>query len=101
MKELLRDPNSHGLYQFPPTSNKSCPSALVGERVSLPQWHSWLGHPAFKLVRQVLSSFNLPVASTKHSELGHAYLSSKGKQLSFSMSQSQVKCPLELIYTDV
>jgi len=74
-KVLLRCPNNHGLYQFPPTSNKSCPSALVGERVSIPQWHFQLGHPAFKLVRQVLSSFNLPIVSTKHFELCHACLS--------------------------
>jgi hypothetical protein len=100
-KVLLRGPNNHGLYQFPPTSNKPCPSVLVGERISLPQWHFRLGHPAFKLVHHVLSSFNLPVLSTKHSEMCPACLSSKSKQLSFSLSQSQAKCPLELIYTDV
>jgi hypothetical protein len=100
-KVLLRGPNNHGLYQFPPTSNKSCPSALVDEHISIPQWHFRLGHPAFKLVRQVLSSFNLPIVSTKHSELCHACLSSKSKQQSFSLSKSHAKCSLELIYTDV
>jgi hypothetical protein len=100
-KVLLRGPNNHGLYQFPPTSNKPCSSALIGERVSLPQWHLRLGQPAFKLVRQVISSFNLPVSSTKHFELCPACLGSKSKQLSFSLSQSQATCPLELIYTDV
>jgi hypothetical protein len=100
-KVLLRDPTNHSLYQFPPTSNKLCSSALVGERVSLPQWHLWLGHSAFKIVRQVISSLNLPVISTKHYELCHACLGFKSKQLSFSLSQSQAKCPLELIYMDV
>jgi hypothetical protein len=100
-KVLLCGPNNHGLYQFPPTSNKLCSSAIVGERVSLPQWHLRLCHLAFKLVRQVISSFNLPVSSTKHSALCPACLGSKSKQLSFSLFQSQAKCPLELIYMDV
>jgi hypothetical protein len=73
----------------------------VGERVSLPQWHSRLGHPAFKVVRSVLSSFKLPVKSNKSYVSCPACLSSKAKQLPFSSSMSQATCPLELIFTDV
>jgi hypothetical protein len=56
---LLQGQNSHGLYSFPSfsASNKSAPpTALVGERTSVPGWHSRLGHPAFRVVR--ISSSN-------------------------------------------
>jgi hypothetical protein len=98
---LLCSPNRQGLYQFPFPANKSPPSTLVGECVSLPQRHSRLGHPAFKVVRSVLSSFNLPVKSNKNSISCHACLSSKAKQLPFLSSMSQATRPLELIFTDV
>jgi hypothetical protein len=100
-KVLLRGPNSHGLYQFPFSANKSPPSALVGERVSFPQWHSRLGHPAFKVVRRVLSFFKLPVSSNKDLVPCSACLSSKAKQFPFSPSSFIAICPLELVYTDV
>jgi len=100
-KLLLHGPNSYGLYQFPLCNNKPSPSALIGERVSLPQWHSRLGHPSFKLVRQILSSFKLPISTSKVSNPCSACLSSKSKQLPFSKSFSRSTCPLKLIYMDM
>jgi len=100
-KLLLHGPNSHGLYQFPFFNNKASPFALIGERVSIPQWHSRFGHPSLKLVRQILSSFQLPVSNSKVTDPCSACLRSKSKQLPFSKSLSRSTCPLELIYTDV
>jgi len=100
-KLLLHGPNSHGLYQFPFFNNKSSLSILIGERVSFPQWHSRLGHPSLKLVRQILSSFQLPVSNSKVTDPCSACLSSKSKQLPFSKFLSRSTYPLELIYTDV
>jgi hypothetical protein len=100
-KVLFRGPNKDGLYHFLPHANKSSTSALVGERVSIPQWHSRLGHPALKVVRKVLSSFQLPFHSSPVGPLCRACLSSKSKQLPFATSQSQTTCPLELVFTDV
>jgi hypothetical protein len=37
----------------------------MGERVSVFTWHSQLGHPTLKVVRQVLSSFQLPISINK------------------------------------
>jgi hypothetical protein len=100
-KLLLHGRNKNGLYQFFHSANKPPASAMVGERVSESQWHSRLGHPALKVVRRVLSSFHLPVASSKDSMVCPACLSSKSTQLKFSASSSIATCPLELIYTDV
>jgi hypothetical protein len=49
---LLHRPSKHGLYPFPSLSNKSSfsPCALIGEQTSFTNWHSRLGHPAFRIV---------------------------------------------------
>jgi hypothetical protein len=77
--KLLHRPNKHGLYQFFPSANKHPRHAMVGERVSTFQWHSRLGHPTLKIVRRVLSRFQLPVASTKDSPVCTACLGAKSK----------------------
>jgi hypothetical protein len=74
---------------------------MVGERVSAFQWHSWLGHPILKIVRRVLSRFQLLVASPKDSTVCTAFLGAKSKQLPFSSTSESANCPLALIYTNV
>jgi hypothetical protein len=39
----------------------------MGEHVSTFQWQSHLGHPTLKIVRRVLSHFQLPVSSPQDS----------------------------------
>jgi hypothetical protein len=105
-RTVLHGPSRHGLYPFPFSikhyqSNKSSPTAFVGERVSHPQWHSRLGHPALRTVSRIISRFGLPVLPTSNKTFCSACLQSKSKQLSFSPSFSQYTSPLDLIYTDV
>ena len=85
---LLRGLSRNGLYLFPSAFNKlpSSSSVFVGERTSPQQWHSRLGHPAFRIVNHVLSKFSLPVISSNVVHPCPACLSSKSKQLSFSLS---------------
>jgi hypothetical protein len=100
---LLQGPSKHGLYPFPPLSTKrlSSPHALLGERTSFTNWHSRLGHPAFRIVSQVISRFGLPTIATKSELACSACLSAKSKQLPFSQSSSKIKSPLDLIYSDL
>jgi hypothetical protein len=100
-KLLLHGLNRHGLYQFFPSANKHPRYAMVGDRVSAFQWHSRLGHPTWRIVHRVLSSFKLPVASSKESPVCTACLGAKTKQLPFASTSSSATCPLALIYTDV
>jgi hypothetical protein len=51
------------------SNNSHPPSALMGERASVSTWHSRLGHPALKVVRQVLSSFQLPITLSMLSKI--------------------------------
>jgi hypothetical protein len=53
---LLHAPNRVGLYPWPSTSPpQSVRTALIGEQVSIDQWHNCLGHPATPVVHRVLS----------------------------------------------
>jgi len=76
-------------------------SALVGERTSLLNWHSRLGHPTFCLCSSIISKLQLPTIKNKMLLTCPACHMSKSKQLSFSESTTHVHHPLELIYTDV
>ena len=96
----LRGPSRDGLYLFPSTSNK-LPlswSVFVGECASPAQWHSQLGHLAFCIVNHVFSKFSLPVISVKIVHPCTTCFGSKSKQLSFSLSCTQINFPLVLIH---
>jgi hypothetical protein len=63
---LHRGPLKHGLYPLLPSTSTSSPAhAFIGERTSTSNWHNRLGHPNFRIVRQVLSTFDLPVQDNK------------------------------------
>ena len=102
-KVLLRGLSKDGLYLFPSTFNKipSSSSAFAGERTSPNQYHSCLGHLAFRVVCHVLSRFILPFSSNKTVHSCSACFNFKSKQLPFALSSTQVNFPLELIFTDV
>lgn len=95
--------SSDGLYQFPSAFNKipSLSFVFVGEHTFPDQWHSHLEHPAFHIVRHVLTRFSLPFSSNKIFHPCSTCFSSKSKQLPFSLSYTQINFPLELIYIDV
>ena len=94
-KALLRGLSRDGLYLFPSAFNKipSLSSTFVGERTSPDQWHSHLGHPAFCIVRHVLSRFGLPFSSNKFVHPFFTCFSSKSKKLPFSLSCIQINFP--------
>ena len=100
---LLRGLSINGLYLFPSASNKLPLSSFVfvGECTSPAQSHSRLGHPTFCIVNHVLSKFSLPIISSKIVHPCSACFSSKNKELSFSLSCTQINFPLDLIHTDV
>ena len=65
---LLQGHSKHGLYPFPSLSNKKSfsPHALIGERTSFINWHTRLGHPAFRIVSNIISRFGLPPVANKN-----------------------------------
>ncbi|RVW14928.1 Retrovirus-related Pol polyprotein from transposon RE2 [Vitis vinifera] len=56
---LLQGPCENGVYPLP-SSPAATPIAFVHERTSAVGWHQRLGHPSFKVVSRLISSFSLP-----------------------------------------
>ena len=102
-KLLHQGLSNHGLYSFffSASNNSHPPSAFMGERASMSAWHSRLGHPALKVVRQVFSSFQLLVSTNKSYSPCSTCLGSKSTQLPFPTSTTRVTAPLHLIFSDV
>jgi len=102
-KLLLQSPSKGGLYPCPSFSSpKSASVALLGERVSIHQWHNRLGHPAPPLVRRILSKHHLPVMPHKpFVQLCPACQHGKLHKLHFGATPSVSSVPLELLFLDV
>ena len=64
-KTILKGRCHQGLYPIPATSIKQVHGV---SRVSVSRWHSRLGHPSSSIVKQVISSHNLPVLDESSSE---------------------------------
>ena len=84
----------HSLHQIKP-------QALIGECVSLTQWHAKLGHSSLRTVHQILSKHQLAVSNNKTSSICHACQLQKSHRLPFYLSHSRSQFPLDLIFTDV
>lgn len=67
--------------------------AYLGERVSLDQWRSRLGHPTLCLVHQVVSKNNLTVLNNKSSSVCNACQLGRSYRLPFHLSSAISKCP--------
>jgi hypothetical protein len=79
----------------------SAPTAFIGQRVSIDQWHCRLGHPTTPLVRHVLSKHHLSALSNRLALLCPACQQNKMHKLHFGLSLSVFKDPLGLIYLDL
>jgi hypothetical protein len=77
------------------------PSTLIGERVSVDQWHSRLGHPALRVVRRLLTSYQLPVMSNKTVAVCSFCQLGKLHKLHFPVSPSMSTGRLDLLFMDV
>uniref|UniRef100_A0A2N9HHN1 Reverse transcriptase Ty1/copia-type domain-containing protein n=1 Tax=Fagus sylvatica TaxID=28930 RepID=A0A2N9HHN1_FAGSY len=86
---LLSGKSKNGLYPLHSLQRLIKPTALLGERVSVEQWLSRLGHPALRIVRQVLSSHHLPTSKNKTLPICHACQLGKSHRFSFSLSPSR------------
>ena len=84
-----------------PSTSTAPPSVFSSERASSHDWHARLGHPANRILCQVVSQFHLPVTSNKKLPLCPACRHGKSHQLPFSMSNHPSHVPLELIFSNV
>jgi histone deacetylase 1/2 len=104
-KTLFHGKSEHGLYPFrihTQISTKSGrPFALVGVRVSVPIWHSRLGHPANNTLSHLISNKCLLMHGNNSLPFCNSCPLGKSTKLPFQLSDSTSKFPLELIHSDV
>jgi hypothetical protein len=100
---LLKGPSRFGLYPWPSSHDPFSKSlaALIGEKVSLDQWHHQLGHPTSPIVSQVIKFNKLPVVPSKFNSICSSCQQDKSHRLHFSLSPSISSRPLQLLFIDV
>jgi hypothetical protein len=102
-KVHLHGPCKGNLYPLPPSSSKYHKLVFSAIKLSAARWHSRIGHPAQHIVRRVVSTNNLPCA-TSDSVDGSFYdacACTKAHQLPYSVPLSHSSVPLELIFSYV
>jgi hypothetical protein len=104
-KTLFRGKSEHGLYAFrihTQISTKSgCPFTFVGVCVSVPIWHSRLGHPANNTLSRLISNKCLLMNGNNSIPFCNSCPLGKSTKLPFQLSDSISKFSLELIHSDV
>jgi hypothetical protein len=95
---LLRGSCEDGLYCLP---NKRSSRALFTAKESEELWHQRLGHPSLSVVRQILVSSNLNVATDNQHPVCDTCQQGKAHQLPFSLASHVASQPLQLVHMDV
>jgi hypothetical protein len=97
---LFHDKHSQGLYSLSHLQSSSSPSAFMGIRISLDGWHSRLGHPSLRIVRQVVSQNNLALQRSSAYSVCHACQLGKSHRLPFHLFPTVSSHPLDLVFLD-
>ncbi|GJR79247.1 ribonuclease H-like domain-containing protein [Tanacetum coccineum] len=92
---LLRCDSTGDLY---PVTNPTTPQAFL---VSQHTWHQRLGHPRSDVLRSLVSNNFISCNKTKSLVLSHACQLGKHVQLPFSLSETIVKSPFDIIHSDL
>lgn len=99
---LLQGPTRNGLYLFPPPASPSSDHfALIGEWITLAQWHHRLSHLTLRLVYQILRTKCLPFLPSQLDFFCSSCPLAKCRQLPFKNSVNWSSRPLNLIFVDV
>ena len=100
---LLRGACESGVYHFLNSlvGSNSKIVANVHEQTSFDKWHKRLGHPSFKIVRNLVHRFSLPIAHNKMNSLCSSCSINKAHQLPFWSTSFQSHALLYIIYTDM
>ncbi|GJR75693.1 ribonuclease H-like domain-containing protein [Tanacetum coccineum] len=92
---LLRCDSTGDLY---PVTNPTTPQAFL---VSQHTWHQRLGHPGSDVLRSLVSNNFISCNKTKSPMLCHACQLGKHVRLLFSLSETIVKSPFDIIHSDL
>ena len=99
VRPVLKGTARDGLYLLN-QDNKS-PVAYVVEKVAMELWHQRLGHPHFKVLYRIISTYGLLTFAYNKISPCDACLSSKSHKLSYAIPQHSTSRPLELVHSDL
>ena len=100
---LLHGRTSKELYEWP-VVNAAAVSyfATPTVKTTLSDWHSRLGHPSLSILKNLLSTFALPLSDSVSQNLSCVdCLSNKSHKLSFSQTSITSTRPLEYLFIDL
>jgi hypothetical protein len=103
-KTLLQGKSKGRLYPLPCNTPSTTQDKQVLNTIKIPatRWHARLGHPSSSIVRFVLTKNNLPFSNDVSVEsICDACQQTKCHQLTYPISTTASKAPLELIFSDV
>ena len=96
---LLQGQTKDGVYEWPTSSPLLALSTIKTTTID---WHHRLGHPAFPILKHIVSRNALGLSSSLSSDFScNACLCNKSHKLSFSNSTIVTTKPLEVIFSDV
>ena len=100
---LLTGNTKDGVYEWPAAQPASSPIlAFSHVKTTSSNWHHCLGHPAFPILKHVMSSYQLDFFAPLPKDFScNACLSNKSHKLPFSISSLHSTNPLEIIFSDV
>jgi len=92
-----------GVYEWPAFKPQSPPLlAFSTTKTTCTTWHSRLGHPAFSILKHILTSSHLESSSSITSNFScNACLCNKSHKLPFSISSLISTHPLQIVFSDV
>ena len=100
---LLTGNTKDGVYEWPAAQPASSPIlAFSHVKTTSSNWHHRLGHPAFPILKHIMSSYQFDFSAPLPKEFScNACLSNKSRKLPFSISSLHSTNPLEIIFSDV
>ncbi|PKU75693.1 Retrovirus-related Pol polyprotein from transposon TNT 1-94 [Dendrobium catenatum] len=100
-KQLLRGPCRAGLYKITPTSAITSPEiACTASKNPNFTWHDRLGHPNFKILKNIAQS-NSAIHIPSFNSSCTTCIQCKLHKLPFEISTSRMNTPLALVHSDV
>ena len=96
---LLKGQTKDGVYEWPVSPPLL---AFSNIKTTLSEWNQRLGHPAYHILKQIVSKNKLDFSSLLSKNFScHDCLNNKSHKLSFSQSTIVSSQPLETIFSDV
>ena len=98
-RPLLKGTVKDDLYLL--NQDNKPPIAYAAKKVAMELWHQCLGHPHFKVLHHIITTYGLPTLAYNKSSPCDACSSSKSHKVPYAITQHPTSRPLELVHSDL